>query len=184
MKVHWLRKKQSARGEYAGKEEFVSVFECERAGLQRLAVLLTANSDAVKCCLVRAFRECISSSSVSKRWTLSWTRRVVIRNAISLVMSRGSESSVSGSDDKDDGFIAFSPDDTPCAIAGSESILDLPEFDRLVFVICDLEHYSIYDCALLLGRSLRDIVEARQRVDEQLGKIGELNGSPQHFAVH
>jgi len=183
MKVHWLRKKRSARGEYAGKEEFVNVFERERAGLQRLAILLTANSDAVKHCLIRAFRECISSSSVSRQWALSWTRRVVIRNAISLVISRGSESSLSTSDDKDEGFIAFSPDDSSGALAGSESILDLPEFDRLVFVICDLEHYSMYDCALLLGRSVRDIVEARQRVDKQVGNIGELNGSQQHFAM-
>lgn len=184
MKVHWLRKKQSARGEYTGEEEFVSVFECERAGLQRLAILLTANSDSVRCCLIRALRECISTSSVSRQWALRWTRRVVIRNAISLVMSRGNESSANTGDDKDEGLITFSPDDSPGAIAGSESILDLPDFDRFVFVICILERYSVYDCALLLGRSLRDVVEARQRVDKQVRRIGELNGSSQRFAMH
>ena len=183
MKVHWLRKEHGVRGEYTSKEEFVSVFKCERAGLQRLAILLTANSDAVKRCLIRAFQECISNSSVSRQWACSWTRRVVIRNAISLVRSRDSESSVNPSDDKDDEFIAFTPDDSASAIAGSESILDLPEFDRLVFVICDLEHYSIYDCALLLDTSLRNIVEARQRVGNQVGQYAELNDISQRFAT-
>jgi len=41
MKVHWFGKTVSERREYARKEEFVGVFDCERAGLQRLALLLT-----------------------------------------------------------------------------------------------------------------------------------------------
>jgi hypothetical protein len=183
MKIDWFRRKQSERGEYAGKEVFVSVFNCERAGLQRLAILLTANSDAAKRCLMRAFEECISSSTVSRRWALSWTRRVVIRNAISLVMNPGIESSVDTSDHRDDAAIAFSRDDLPGAIAGSESILDLLEFDRFVFVICVLEQYSIYDCALLLGRSLREIVEARQRVGNRVEQHAGLNDISQRLAM-
>jgi DNA-directed RNA polymerase specialized sigma24 family protein len=163
-RVRWLGQKTSSRGEYASKEEFVRVFESERADLQRLALLLTADSDSAKRCLIRAFRECMASSSVSKEWVLSWTRRMVIRNAISLVMGLGGQSLVNTNDETDDGLAAFSPDDSVGAIAEAESILGLPELERFVFIICVLERYSIHDCALLLGKSPRDINEARQRV--------------------
>ena len=183
MKVHWFSRTVSERDEYARREEFVSVFQCERIGLQRLALLLTANSEAVRRCLIRAFRECIASSSVSKEWVLRWTRRMVIRNAISLVMGPEGELFVNTNDDADDGFVAFSPDDSPGVIAASESILDLPEFERFVFVICVLERYSIHDCALLLGKSRRDINEARQRVGNQVGQIDGLSNISQRFAM-
>jgi DNA-directed RNA polymerase specialized sigma24 family protein len=183
MKVSWFGKTVSERCEYARKEEFVGVFDCESVGLQRLALLLTANSDVAKRCLSRAFRECIASTSVSKEWVVSWTRRMVIRNAISLVMGLGGRSFVNTNDEADDGFVAFSPDDSVRAIAASESILDLPEFERFVFVICVLERYSIHDCALLLGKSPRDINEARQRVGNQVGQIGGLSNISQCFAM-
>jgi DNA-directed RNA polymerase specialized sigma24 family protein len=183
MKVRWFGKTVSERSEYARKEEFASVFECERRGLQRLALLLTANSEAAKRCLIRAFRECIASSSVSRGWVLSWTRRMVIRNAINLVMGPGGESFVNTNDDADTGLVAFSPDDSLGLIAESESILDLPELDRFVFVICVLERYSMHDCALLLGRSPREVNEARQRVGNQVGQIDGLSNISQRFAM-
>ena len=182
-RVRWLGQKVSGRGEYASKDEFVSVLECERPGLQRLALSLTANSEAAKRCLICAFRECLASSSVSKEWVHSWTRRMVIRNAISLVMGPGGKPSVNTNNDADNGLIEFSPDDSLDVCAVSESILDLPEFDRFVFVICVLERYSMHDCALLLGRPPRDVNEARQRVGNQVGQIDELSKSPQRVAM-
>lgn len=174
-RVRWLRQKARNRVEYASKEELASAFESERTGLQRLAHLLTANSEAARRCVIRAFRECIASSSVSKEWVLSWTRRMIIRNAISLVMGPGGQSLVNINDDADSGLIAFSLDGAPGTFVEPESILDLPELDRFVFVICVLERYSMYDCALLLGRSLRDVNEARQRVGNQIAQIDELS---------
>jgi hypothetical protein len=183
MKVRWLGKTVSQRCEYARKEDFVEVFECEQAGLQRLALLLTANSQAANRCLMSAVRECIASSSVSKEWVLSWTRRVIIRNAISLVMGPEGQSFVNRNDDADDGLVAFSRHDSVGVIAGFESILDLPDFERFVFVICVLERYSIHDCALLLGKSPRDIVEARQRVGNQVRHIDEIRNNSPRFAM-
>lgn len=171
------------RCEYARKEEFVNVFECERVGLQRLAVLLTANREAAKRCLIGAFRECIASSSVSKEWVLRWTRRMVIRNAISLVMGPGGQSIVNTNDDAYNGLIAFLSDDALGAIATPESILDLPEFERFVFIICVLERYSIHDCALLLSKSPREVDEVRHRVGNQVGQSDELCFSSQHFEI-
>ena len=181
MKVRWFGKTARERCEYARKGEFVSLFDCERASLHRLALLLTANSEAAKRCLIRAFRECISTSSVSKEWILSWSRRMVIRNAIGLVMGPGDQTFVNTDDDADNGLIAISPDESPSEFAESESILDLPECERFVFVICVLERYSTHDCALLLGKSPREINEVRHRVVNQVGQNNELGNSSQRF---
>ena len=178
-----LGQKASERREYASKEEVASVFESEQAVLQRLALLLTADSETAKRCLIRTFRECIASSSVSKQWVLSWTRRILIHNAISLVMGLGGQPFVNANVDLDNGLVAFSPEDSPGPTSLSKSILDLPEFDRFVFVICVLEGYSMHDCALLLGKSPRDISEARQRVRNQVGQINELRDISQCFAM-
>jgi hypothetical protein len=177
----WFGKRVRERCEYASKEEFDNAFERERVSLQTLALLLTANSEAAKRCVILALRECIANSSVFKGWVLSWARRMVIRNAIILVMDPEGQSPVNTNSDTDNGLIAFSPDASLGAIATSESILDLPECERFVFVICVLERYSIHDCALLLGKSPREINEVRYRVGDQVGQIDELCNSSRHF---
>jgi DNA-directed RNA polymerase specialized sigma24 family protein len=182
-RVGWLGHKASARGEYASNEEFAGVFESERAGLQRLALLLTANKEVANQCLIRASRECIASSSVFRGWVLKWARRVVIRNAISLILGRGGQSSVNANGDADNGLIAFAPDDSPSAPAEFESVLDLPDVERFVLVICVLEGYSPHDCALLLGRSPREIDEVRKRIANQIVQIGERTNNALRFVM-
>lgn len=98
MKVHWFGRKLSERHEYARIEEFVSLFERERASLRRLALLFTANSEAAKQCMIGAIRECIVNSSVFKEWVLTWTRRMVLRNAIRIVMVTEGQSFVDTND--------------------------------------------------------------------------------------
>lgn len=178
-RFHWFDKREGDRGEYASKEEFVGLFESERMALQRLALLLTANSEAAERCLVLALGECIASSSVSKDWVLAWARRVVIRNAINVVMQSGEQSFAGMNGNAEGGPIMFSEDGSPGQIADSQPIPALSDLDRLVFVICILEGHSIHDCALLLGRSPRDIDEARQRATDRMKHIHESNdGSP------
>ena len=171
------------RSEYAGTHEFACVFESERAGLQKLALLLTAHSDVAKQCLIRAFQECVTRGAVSKEWALSWARRMVIRNAIGLVMGPVSQPFSNTNDDADGQLGAFSLDDSLGAIAAPDSILDLPEFERFVFVICVLEGYSIHDCALLLGKSPQEVSEARDGVGRQLGQTYEPGTSTQQDAM-
>ena len=183
MKILWFGKRVRERCEYASSEEFANTFERERDGLQRLALLLTTNSEAAKLCLSHAFRECVAGSSVSKEWVLNWARRVVIRNAINFVLGPEGQSLVNTNGDADNGLIAFSPDDSPDAVAESQSILGLPEFERLVFVICVLECYSIHDCALLLGKSPREVNEVLYRVRAEVGQIDELWYSSRHFNI-
>jgi hypothetical protein len=173
----WLGQKTSGKSEYASKEEFARVFESELAGLQKLALLLTANSEAAKRCLIGAFRECITRNLVARGWVLSWARRMVISNAITVVIGPEGQSFDNTNDDADNALVSFSADDLLGPNAGTESICDLPEFERFVFVICVLEHYSIHDCALLLGKSPREVNDVRNRVSIQVGQIDELGKS-------
>jgi hypothetical protein len=176
-KGRWFSKTVSETYDYARKDEFVGVFECEQVSLQRLALLLTANSELAKLCLIRALGECIASGSVFKGWEPNWACRAVIRNAIGLVMSPGGQSYVNTNDDTDDGLVAFPADDSVGAIAAYESIVELSAFDRFVFVICALERYSTHDCAVLLGKSVREVNEARHRIDNQAGQISEFSNT-------
>jgi DNA-directed RNA polymerase specialized sigma24 family protein len=178
-----LDQEANDRCEYACKEEFISVFECEREGLQKLALLLTANKEAANQCLIRALLECIASSSVFKGWTLNWARRVVIRNAISFILDRGGQSLFNVIGDADTGLISFTPGDTLSALAEFESVLGLPDVERFVFVICVLEGYSPHDCALLLGRSPREIDEVRKRIAHQIVQIGERTNNALRFGM-
>ena len=180
-RFRWLEKQQKDGVKYASKEEFVSLFESERVALQGLALLLTASPETATRCLALAVRECIASSSVSKEWVLNWTRRVVIRNAISLVMGREDQSLLNTNDVADNGLVAFDPDDSLGAGATSESIIGLSEIERFVFVICVLERYSIQDCALLLGKSPGEVNKVRHRVSMHVGPIDERGKRLQRF---
>lgn len=69
--------------------------------------------------------------------------------------------------------IMAAADDATTSIVQAQPILDLPEHDRFVFVMCVLEQYSIHDCALLLGKPPREIYEVWQRVSRQFLDVSE-----------
>lgn len=183
-KIRWFGDRPNEKSELASIETFASVFESERAGLQRLALLLTSNQGAAKRCLTRAFRECVAGNPIHKEWVLSWARRVVIRNAISLVMGSGDQSFINKDDDANNGSITFLPDDSSEAISEYKSILELPDDERFIFVICILERYSLQDCALLLGKPPTEINETRKRIGYQMGQTREPSDRSQDFVSY
>jgi DNA-directed RNA polymerase specialized sigma24 family protein len=48
------------------------------------------------------------------------------------------------------------------------AVLDLAPFERFVFVISVLEHYSEHECSVLLGCSRRDVIAAQNRALQQI----------------
>jgi hypothetical protein len=173
MKIPKFGKALSEGGKYARREDFVNAFECERAGLRGLALLLTGKAGMVDRCLIHAFRDCIANDSVYKDWTLKWARRMVIRNAISIIVNPTNEPSGNESNDRNVGFLSLSPENSADLSLEPASNIDLPDFERFVFAICFVERYSICDCALLLGRSSREINETLHRLGIQLEQVGE-----------
>jgi hypothetical protein len=94
----------------------------------------------------------------------TWARRMVIRNAIRLVWRTPNELA------DESGFeFQLQPSGVPVeALQDSVEILTLPDFDRLAFVICVLERYSILDCALLVGKSPQEVYDAMVRAKSLL----------------
>src|SRR4029077_4129004 len=64
-----------------------------------------------------------------------------------------------------------------------DAVLRLADFDRFVFVMSVLEHYSEQDCALLPGCSARDIREGRTRALNELADSHHMEPSDNQIVV-
>jgi hypothetical protein len=160
---------------YATKDDFQRLFAREMIDLIRLSLHLTADAEKAEICLILAMRECLANSAVSKEWALIWARRKVVCNAIRLIL--GTEDATPNDIDSETGPDShLHPGEYRIeALRDSLAILALPDFDRLVFVICVLERYSIMDCALLLKSSPKDVNDARVRAVYQVVTAEERN---------
>lgn len=160
---------------YATTDDFQRLFTREMVDLFRLSLHLTADAEKADMCLILAIRDCFANSNVGKNWALVWARRMVVCNAIRLVM--GTEGASPGIDESNIGpEIHLRPSEYRIeALRESLAILELPDLDRLVFVICVLERYPILDCALLLRRSVKDVACARVRAISQIVSVEERN---------
>jgi DNA-directed RNA polymerase specialized sigma24 family protein len=160
--------------EYATAEDFCRIFHEDMSGLYWLALVLTADETKAEQCFVAGFEECIQGNSVFKDWARSWSRRVVIKNAIRRV------SPVPGTPN---GFsTACVTEPVSDADTRLAAIRNLHPFDRFVFVMSVLEGYADRDCATLLGCSSTQVVKARARALLQLRRaivaLGTLPALP------
>jgi DNA-directed RNA polymerase specialized sigma24 family protein len=131
------------------------------SSLYRLALTLTADEAQAEQCFVAGLQECIEGNPVFKEWARSWSRRVVIKNAIRLISPRPGATG--------------SPTTIPLhqklgsqASAALLALKNLQPFDRFVFVISVLEGYKDRDCAALLKCASTEVLGARIRALQQL----------------
>ena len=159
---------QSARTgeERAGAvaEDFEEFFAKQNTDLLRLSLHLTADAEKAESCLILAMRDCLFRSNVSRDRVQAWARRMVVRNAIRLVWRTTAD--ILGQS----GFeFHMQPSDLPLeALRESIAILSLPDMDRVAFVMCVLERYSILDCALILGAAPQDVYDAIVRATNRI----------------
>lgn len=149
------RRKPAVRGkEYATPKDFEQVFTESMSGLHLLAYLLTADKDKAEECFVAGLEDSISGNPVFREWARSWSRRSIIKRAISMIRpvpeggkhsgGQSSVSQVAGSD---------------ClTLAGA--VTSLAPFSRFIFVMAVLEGYSTVECALLLKTTRQNVVNA------------------------
>ena len=113
---------------------------------------------------------CVAGNRVFRDWARSWAKRTIIQNAIREVKPRPSQSNSSWSG-------AIVPDieqqgRNPRAHFERGAVLRLEDFERFVFTMSVLEHYSEHDCSILLGCSVREIREGRARALKELTDLG------------
>jgi DNA-directed RNA polymerase specialized sigma24 family protein len=128
--------------------------------LYLLALLLTAEQHAAECCFVSSLGDCMDLRSALNEWADSWTRRVVLQNAIRMLgPAINNEEEVASSH-----CSSAIPELNPVLHA----VLQLKTFDRFVFVMSVLEGFSDSECSRLLGCSKRDILTARAKALEHV----------------
>jgi DNA-directed RNA polymerase specialized sigma24 family protein len=182
-KMNRNRPNAEERDSCATAEDFQQLFASEMGDLFHLALQLTADAEKAESCLIGAMRDCLSGSTVSKKWARIWTRRLVVRNAIRLVLGRENDIPCDAASD-----VCLQPSQFRIdVLRESPAILGLPDFDRLAFVISVLERYSILDAALLLRRTPRDVNDAIARATHEVvsdekfhlaGTTGKLGTNP------
>jgi DNA-directed RNA polymerase specialized sigma24 family protein len=145
---------------YASIGDFHQIFQEENDSLYRLSFLLTADREKAQECLVSGL-QAVKGSRVFKEWARSWTRRAIIQNAIRVINPRPMKEVAPWNFDGDG--------TTPAVgLAETAAVLQLEPFERFVYVMSVLEHYSDQDCSLLLGSARREVMAARIRALQQL----------------
>jgi DNA-directed RNA polymerase specialized sigma24 family protein len=149
---------------YAMIEDFCDVFDKGMHELYQLSFLLTGDHRKAEECFVAGLEESVTANHVFKEWARSWAKRAIVQNAIRELKPRPPVASLSSS------IALHSNRELPNQDQHFKLdwVLSLADFDRFVFVISVLEHYSDQDCAVLLGCSPRQVGEARVRGFQQL----------------
>jgi hypothetical protein len=157
---------------YATSADFCRIFERDINRLYMLSFLLTADHSMAENCFVRGLDTSVTSSSVFKEWAQSWATRTIIQNAIQMIRPPSTDGGTSSSMLNCSMAYAMTK---PAKIA---AIVELPAFERFIFVMSVLECYSSQDRSLLLDCTSRDVIAAQARALQQIGKSAELDHKP------
>jgi DNA-directed RNA polymerase specialized sigma24 family protein len=157
--------RRSEPNPYATREDFIKVFNEDTNELYQLSFLLTGDHEKAEKCLVAGIEDCVKENRVFREWARSWAKRTIIQNAIRELRPHPNHSSSSP-------HASVPSHNQQSNVSGehfeAEAVLRLGDFERFVFVMSVLEHYSQHDCAFLLGRSISEVREARVRALEDL----------------
>jgi len=156
--------------QHASAGDFCSVFHQDMDVLYWLALTLTSDESKAEQCFVSGLEECIEGNAVFEEWARSWSRRVVIKNAIRLMSPRPG--------------MTFPPPvirqqerpHTQAEVALA-ALAHVSPFDRFVYVMSVLEGYSDRDCATLLRCLSTDVAEARVRALQRVRQETESSSA-------
>ena len=154
-----IRVHEEKATQYASREDFRRIFSEDTNGLYQLSFLLTRDPAKAERCFVSGLEDCVSGNRVFREWARSWAKRTIVQNAIRELKPRSIHSNsrlpetafpdIDQLSSGRDGHFAM------------DAVFGLEDFERFVFVMSVLEHYSDHDCAMLLGWSVREVREAR-----------------------
>jgi hypothetical protein len=164
--LRWARKVRLAgedRNDYASRSDFCAVFIQQLDSLYTLALILTGDEPKAEQCLFAALDLCVEGSLVFKESAAAWSRRSVIKIAVKSMSPTPFSTAVHY-------LPGHRSDLTSDQDVPIKCLLEMPAFERFVFVMSVLEGYSDRDCALLLDCSCADLVAARIRAFQQISR--------------
>jgi len=151
---------------YGSREDFCRISNEDLNGLYQLSLLLTRDPQRAERCFVAGIEDWAKERPAFGEWARSGAKRIVVESAIRDLKPRPSHSHSSLP------ATVFSYRGQLSSSSGGhfelEAILALEDFQRFVFIISVLEHYSDHECALLLECSVSEIRDARIRALEEL----------------
>lgn len=153
---------------HATSADFCRILYAEMNGLYLLSLLLTADSEKAEKCFIQSLEDSAGSTSVFREWAGSWARRMVIHNAIRLIDPRPAG-----------GISILNPvprGGVTNVQAEIGAVVDVPVFERFVFVLSVLEHFSDQDCSLLLNCSRREVAAGRNSALRRIANLGNYEG--------
>jgi hypothetical protein len=164
------------RSRYAASEDFRKLFTEGVSSLYLLSFLLTADREKADRCFVAGLADCVDGNPVFKEWANSWTRSIIIHNAIWMIaphLGPGRSAASASHSTNEDNFPKTPLQDVPFA-----SVLALEDFERFVFLLSVLERYTNQNCAALLGARIQDIREARIRALHHVAEFERRTAAP------
>lgn len=166
---------RSTAAAYATASDICRIFSEDMSKLYLLAFLLTADPEKAERCFASALEDCLNSSRVFREWARSWARRMLIQNAIRLARV---ELDAPGAE--------LQLPTEPALAALPEplfAVSRLSTFERFVYVMSVLEHYTDQDCAVLLRCRRQQVVEGRMRAFQDLASPVQGATSSRGFAM-
>jgi len=168
---------------YATQDEFCRIFAEDENALYLLALLLTADASKAEQCFVAGLEDSIQGNRVFKEWVRSWSRRMIIKNAIRMISPAPGQ--VNGAPHvSDSDALGLDLEDSLAAV------LQLAPLERFVFVMSVLESYSLQECAILLNCTKQDIAIAQARALQHAALVDVnsiapvMRGSERASAAH
>ena len=167
---------------YASQDEFCRIFEEDENAIYLLSLLLTADSSKAEQCFVAGLEDSIQGNRVFKEWVRSWSRRMIIKNAIRMI---------SPAPGQVNGAPHVSDSDAVELDLGSAltAVLQLAPLERFVFVMSVLEGYSLQECSILLNCSKQDVAITQTRALQHVAlaeahRVTPVSGSDIAHAAH
>ena len=153
---------------YATKRNFCRIFEKDMNRLYLLSFLLTGDEAMAEQCFIGGLHIAQEGNLVFRESAESWARRTIILNAIRMVRPRfASDSTPVG--------LGRTSDDTVPVRSEIVAILELPAFERFVFVMSVLEGYSDQECSVDLSCTRNDVMAAGTRALERVGQSADFH---------
>ena len=176
----YIPDRQDDTDRYANPEDFCRIFTEDLDELHQLSFLLTGNSQRAERCFVSGLEDCVAANSVFREWARSWAKRTIIQNAIRELKPRPIQC-IPVSPTVATDIAQFSTD--PGKHFEINAVLRLQDYERIVFVMTILEHYSEHDCAVLLGCSVPEIRAVRSRALNELAASLHMDRSQDELVL-
>jgi DNA-directed RNA polymerase specialized sigma24 family protein len=177
----YIQDRKDETDQYASREDFRRIFTEDLDGLYQLSFLLTRDSQKAEQCFVGGLEDCVAGNSIFREWARSWAKRAIVQNAIRELKPRPGLSNSPPS-----AAIFLDNDQLSSGPANHfkiDALFGLENYERFVFVMSVLEHYSEHDCAVLLECSVPELREARTRALKELAASRPIDRSQHQVFV-